>query len=300
MTPRHDMERRASPAELGLDQMTVAIAAIVPTQEGQIVAVSDARISWGDNHPAADELVLKNRRIAFKWGVMFAATDVSAYQPAVTEIQGKLGYEGSKNREEFKADEVRELARSAYERVFEDRFFREHLARFGFANIAEFRRDGFNQMGKDLYHEYAYKLARFDLGLELLVYGFGEGGKPHIFEVLNPGKVIDHDIQQYAAIGSGCTMAYAALSRKKLIPGLEETIYRLLDAKFSSETASRVGRKTHVITMNRDGKVGMMRPEHINQVRAIWDKIMAQNEPADAVDVISKTDAVTALSDGSR
>ena len=56
----------------------------------------------------------------------------------------------------------------------------------------------------------------------------------------------------YAAIGSGTLMALAALNKKPIGPTLADTVYRVVDAKFSSETARDVGKKTHVITLNKD------------------------------------------------
>jgi 20S proteasome alpha/beta subunit len=129
------------------------------------------------------------------------------------------------------ADEkqVRKAVLEAYEKEFHERFFREHLARFGYSDISDFRKNGFNELGKDIYGEYAAALARFDLGLELLVYGFNPQGNRHIFEVANPGKIISHDLRGFAAIGSGAWMALAGLNRKPINAGLSETIWRFLD-----------------------------------------------------------------------
>jgi len=90
-------------------------------------------------------------------------------------------------------------------------------------------------------------------------------------------------------------MAIAALSRRKLTAGLEETIYRVLDAKFSSETATGVGKKTHVVTRSKDGKYGMMRPEQIEAVRVAWQKQLNLPEPSEALDTIRKSRAFKAI-----
>jgi 20S proteasome alpha/beta subunit len=296
-----DAPPRRGRQALRIDEVTVGIAAIVPTAERQIVVASDAMISFGDwSIPAADETIRKSYAIAGKWGVLFAATDTTAFQPVFFGIREALGFNGLPDTNDHEAEVVRTAAQAAYEKEFNYRFFTRHLARFGFEDVSEFKRDGFSQMGKEFHAEYSYKLATFDLGLELLVYGFDPHGNPHVFEVENPGQIKNHDFLHYAAIGTGSNMAYAALARKKLTPGLEETIYRVLDAKFSAETATGVGKKTHVVTMTQTGKLGFMAQKEIEDVRSIWQKLMKQTEPKDAIEVISTSRAVTHISDGER
>jgi hypothetical protein len=241
--------------------VTIAIAAMAEFT-GQIVTASDARLSHGESLPAAEGALLKNRKIARKWGMMFAATDSTSFLPVLNETQRRLNYTGDSNSD-IDPETVCKAVQAAYEKEFNERFFREHLARFGYADIAEFRRDGFSEMGKDLYSDYALKLAKFDLGLELLVYGAFEQ-TVHLFEVVNPGKISDHGLRGYAAIGSGSTMALAALTRQPRRVALHEIIFRVLDAKFSAETARDVGKETHVITLNTEGKIGWMSARYRN------------------------------------
>jgi len=289
------LERRPAPADLGLD-VTIAIAAFVSGSD-HIVTISDARLSHGEAIQAADNATMKNRKIASKWGMMFAASDSTAFVPIITGVQHLLKYTGDKQKDvDVKAAAVIEAVQSEYEKEFNERFFREHLARFGFADIADFRRSGFNEMGKDLYGQYADALARFDLGLELLVYGFSPIGERYLFEVANPGKVISHNLSGYAAIGSGSLMAQAAINRKPIAPDLAETIYRLLDAKFSSETARDVGRKTHVITSDSSGNFGLMLEKDVESIREIWRQTIARPEPREALDIIKKSGVITGLS----
>jgi hypothetical protein len=105
-------------------------------------------------------------------------------------------------------------------------------------------------------------------------------------------------MRTYGVIGSGSMMALAALARKPIYPGLAETIYRLLDAKFSSETARDVGRKSYVITTNSSGKFSAMSQNDINKIHEIWEERLKQLDPSDALDIIGKSKAVTAISDG--
>jgi hypothetical protein len=260
---------------------------------GPIVTVSDARLSYGEAIQAADEATMKNRRIAPTWGMMFAATDATAFDPVARAIALELGFTGlHDDKRRLEIEQISKAVQRAYENEFSERFFREKLSRFGYDNIADFRSNGFLQMGKDLYHQYAMDLARFDLGLELLVYGFDSVGNHHIFEVGNPGKITSHSLRGHAAIGSGQMMALAALNRKPMAARLPEVIYRLLDAKFSSETARDVGKKTYVIVLHPSGHFEIMPQHEVEKVRDVWETVLKQREPQAALDIIQSS-AVT-------
>lgn len=278
-------------------EMTVAIAGFTSSREF-VVTVSDARLSHGEVIPAVDEATMKNRKIAARWGMMFAAQDASAFLPVLNTVYKKLSFTGAPEDPNFSDAEVKKAIVEAYESEFNERFFREYLARWGFSDIQDFRKKGFVELGKDLYGDYADKLAKFDLGLELLVYGYGTDGTRHLFEIANPGKVITHNLRGFAAIGSGSWMALAALNRKPIITSLPYTIYRLLDAKFSSETASGVGRKTHVIIMSSEGKFGAVGQAEIEQIRDIWEETLNQPEPEKAIDLIINCKGVKMVAGG--
>ncbi len=242
---------------------------------------------------AEDAATIKSRRIGRKWAVMFAAEDATAFLPVVDEVHDTLlGTSSSMDQsEDHSYGTVTRAVRAAYEQEFTERFFREHLSRFGYASIAEWRQTGFAEMGKDLYHQYAAALAKYDLGLELLGYGFNQLGNGFIFEVANPGKVISHNLRGYAAIGSGSLMALAALNRKPKTDRLTETIYRLLDAKISSETARDVGKTTYVIVLGSDGTFRLMKQPVIEKLREIWLEEQRQPDPSEALDMIEASDS---------
>jgi 20S proteasome alpha/beta subunit len=281
---------------LGIAEVTIGIAVIVPTQEAQIVTASDTRISWTGAIGATDEALTKNQRIGFKWGMLFAADDTTTYQPVLNDVRRGLGFEGFNDRRELEFDLVQQTVVDAYQKEYDKRFFESNLAKFRYNDVADFRQNGLNELGKELFYKFTDELRRFKLGLELLVYGFGPDGVAHVFEVRDPGVARSYDRNLYAAIGSGADLAYAALTRKKLVPHLESVIYRVLDAKFASENARDVGRKTQLLTLDRDGRVGEMRSSDLDQVRAIWDEQLKNFEPQSAEEVIGKSPAVTALS----
>jgi hypothetical protein len=135
-----------------------------------MVTVSDLRLSYGDMVAADDQAVMKNRKMAHGWGMMFAAEDATAFPPVIHSVYDALGWDGKQGKK-HNAETVRVAVREAYEKEFNERFFREHLARFGYSDIGDFRRNGYQEMGKDLYSQYADALARFNLGLESVLSG---------------------------------------------------------------------------------------------------------------------------------
>ena len=94
-------------------------------------------------------------------------------------------------------------------------------------------------------------------------------------------------------------MAMASLRRRHLTGNLEETIYRVLEAKFSAETASGVGKNTLLVTIDKNGNIGTMDMNEIETIRKIWEKTLLQSDPRDAIEIISRTNAVTGLTGAS-
>jgi 20S proteasome alpha/beta subunit len=267
--------------------MTIGIVAIT-APDNYIVTVSDRMLSSGDIVQASDNAALKARKISKRWVVMFSATDANLFLPIVEHASKSLGDFGA----EYDLRTVQDALLTAYARLFEAEFTSSYLVRYNIASIAAFRDLGFQKFGQERFDLICDAIDRFDLGINLLCYGYDKKKHAHIFEVSNPGKLTNHDLLGYAVIGSGSYMATAALRRKKLPPDLEMMIYRLLEAKFSAETASGVGRSTSLLTMNADGVDGAMGSGAVDKVRGIWETTLKEPEPKDALDIISKTEAV--------
>jgi hypothetical protein len=124
-----------------------------------------------------------------------------------------------------------------------------------------------------------------------LVYGFDKKGSSHIFVVANPGFSTDHDLLGYAVIGSGTYMATASLRRKRMPYDRASVAYRLLEAKFSAETASGVGASTTCFTMTRHKEKITTKSigyGSIDKLKGIWKSVLEQPEPKEALDIISK------------
>ena len=236
---------------------------------------------------ATDDAIVKLRKIGNKWAILFAADNANMFIPICRKAEMKLSQHGTN----LSFPTAQKVVCDAYKEMFDEEFTAKFLSRYGFKNIADFRALGLQQFGENQFTNICDAINRFDLGITLLVCGF-DGREPRIFEVSNPGSITDHSLLQYAVVGSGSYMALAALRRKSLNFNLEDTIYRLLDAKFSAETAAGVGKITSLITMNVDGEFGFVMSEMIGKIRKIRDNILHAPEPKSAIELIEMTTAV--------
>jgi Proteasome subunit len=248
------------------------------------VAASDRMISSGGIIRAADNGTLKARKIAKTWALMFAADDANLFLPVVTTASASLKEKG----QFFDLHTVQDIILTTYMGVFDAEVTSHYLNRYNIASITAFRDSGLSKFGQDRFNSICDAIDRFDLGLVLLVYGYDTAKQPHIFEVSNPGKITNHDLLGYAAIGSGSYTATAALRRKKLPYELNETVYRVLEAKFSAETAPGVGRSITLLTMNQDGKDGTIGYGSLEAIKEVWAKTLEEPEPPEAISIISK------------
>jgi hypothetical protein len=126
------------------------------------------------------------------------------------------------------------------------------------------------------------------------LFGHDKQKQPKLYEIECPGHVIDRNALKFAVIGSGHDMAMASLRWPPPLNFLlEDTIYRLLEAKFAAETASGVGKTTTVALRNREGRVALLPRNEIEEIRAIWKKDVADvPSPPAALKLLEKSKAV--------
>jgi hypothetical protein len=265
--------------------VTVAIVAV---SGNRLVAASDERLSFGDVHPASDG-TRKNFRLGgiLNWHFTFSADDVAMVPPVIRGILERL--EGNRTPD---AKAMMRAAEESYSEVLQKDFFVRRLAQLGFETLADFRQNGFHQLGPQAYADYLQELARHRLGLELIIYGHHQPGQPFVFRVEDPGRAIEDIVMGYSVTGSGSYMALASL-RQKPIPGdLSSTIYRVLEAKFASETASYVGQTTFLVIVNSDGTPGAMPADDIQSIKEIWKKTLKEPVSAEAKSIIQRSTGV--------
>jgi hypothetical protein len=291
--------RRPTPAEMGLE-VTIAIAAI--SMDGRIVTVSDRMISYDDIIQAEDDGVLKAQQLAPGWGTMFAGSDARLFIPvwnAITDRITSIAVDTEPGRvPQYTEAQISEAVAKGYQDLFAKEFATRYLTKWGFNSVEEFRKDGFSQLGKDVFGDLSIELSRFDLGLQLICHGHDTKGNPRIFEVENPGRIHDCDLFGYAVIGSGYWMASASLRRKPLERSMDSLTYRLLDAKFSAETASGVGRTTSVLAFNSKNEFSAMPRSEIESLRKIWEDERKKPEPNEALEIIKKSRLIKRIGNG--
>jgi hypothetical protein len=260
--------------------MTICIAATTGAALGEsdIVLASDRLLtSLNDSVPGAE--TLKARKISKTWALMFAG-DGDLFLPIYSVIKKKL--ENTNND----LATVQTAGEDTYRTFFDEQFTARYLSRYGISSISEFRILGLQQFGNK-FTEICEAIDQFDLGIDLLISGFDVDGVSHIFDVRNPGFATNHDLLGYAAIGTGETMALASLRRKPLPNARDALVYRVLEAKFSAETAAGVGPTTALFTMRSSGKDGSINRSRIEKVKKVYKAELNKPDPRKAIKIIS-------------
>lgn len=279
----HDERRPTSAELLGLD-VTIGIVALAWPH---FVAVSDQRVSFDDFHPPTERGARKIIRISENYHAAFAATEISNFKRVVSKIMEALSpYKGEPDR--VSCEKVMQFASDCYSEALREEFAARHLAQLGYSSVEQFRREGHSELGSQEYGKYLTALARFDLGVEIIVFGHHRG-LPRLFSVVNPGRVEELNWAGYAVVGSGSTLALGSLRRKPLSTLVDEAVYRVLEAKFTAEGARDVGKTTTVVVLNGDGEMKEMPVEEIDAIRAIWERTQAEPVPTDAIEIIENS-----------
>ncbi|MBX9829688.1 MAG: hypothetical protein K2Y27_32440 [Xanthobacteraceae bacterium] len=270
--------------------MTIAIVA--KAVDDIFICVSDKMVSFGDISQADENATIKSPSLGPNWGVAYSASDLNLVYPILDSIRLKMA--GSAY---WEIAQVQSFCATAYVEKFHQEFIAKRLCRYGYTTIEQFRKEGRADLG-DQFYELCRDLEKFDLGVQFLVYGYDSNKAPTIFEVSNPGYITDHDVLDYAVIGSGYYMATASLRRRPLKYHLESTIYRLLEAKFSAETASGVGKATTLLLMSSGGALSLVDDPSVERIRRIWSSAVNAPDPEDALDIIANLNGVRNVSDG--
>lgn len=289
MIPANHLQRRRAPtrAELGLD-VTIGIVAIAGNS---VVAVSDQRFSYYDVFPPTERGANKIIQITAdaSWFIAFAATDISLFVPLIRKIRGDLVATPHETRT---LDDVQRVTADAYADVRIQQFVAQHLTAIGYRDFQVFQKEGYHDLGKDEHARHMEALYKFDLGVEIIVFGYTDKNSPRLFKVCNPGRAIECAWEGYAAVGSGTYLALGALRQKAIPYTLVGTIYRVLEAKFVAEAASHVGKSTNVLVLHPNGTSAEMTEAEIGKVRAIWQKMQAKLIPHEAIAALEACEVV--------
>jgi hypothetical protein len=271
--------------------MTIAMAAVT-NPEGIIVCVSDRMISYGDFFPAEDNAIVKAIYLYDQWTCAFATNSLPYVLPIIEETRKRFkGQEPLKLQ--WDGTEAAAVMAEAYSDFFQKEFVARYLSRFGYKTMDEFRQSGRHDLGEH-FTELSIELGRFDLQTSFLLFGHDRLKQPKLYQIDSPGRVVDCNALKMAVIGSGHDMAMASLRwPPPLTHLLEDTIYRLLEAKFASETATGVGKTTTVALRNREGRVSILTRDEVDAIREIWRKDVADvPSPPSAIELLEKSHAV--------
>jgi hypothetical protein len=281
-----NLARRPTPNEMGF-AVTIGIAAAPIGTAGRpfIVTVTDMRESFGESLQGIDIGRTKFMRIAHDWGFLFAGGDARYAAPIARSIRQKLGgMTAPKNLEE-----VRDAACAAYREFREKYAVEKFLLPLHYNSIDEFKNNAKNDFG-DSISELLKKVIEFDLGFEMLVFGFDEHSTSWLIDIANPGIAVEHDSPEEWAVGSGFDSAMAMLNARHPTPSErnEETyIYRLCEAKFAAELAdTAVGRATAVGVWYPGGEWSIVFEKQISAIRAMCTKDRYRRIPRRAVRII--------------
>lgn len=248
--------------------------------------VSDMMLSWEDALPATDDAAEKLLFVHDTWHALFSGSP-SPIHAVVGRIRARHAarpISGSTELEELAC--WKRMCAEAYQAERSEQITDRFLSTYQMS-LEEFRREGYQSLGPVVFAEINNEIRNFNLGMTLLICGFDFKGFPHIFEVHDPGEVIDHDYIGYAAIGSGMPMALSVLAARSIKRlSWSDLLYRACEAKFTSETATGVGKATLVMLRPSNGIDIILPTAHIEKLRTIWETQRAIPPPSEAIKII--------------
>ncbi len=264
--------------------VTTCIAAI--SLDRAIVTASDTRMAFGSELSVGD--VIKLEGIYGEWAVLIAGPDISQ-APFIIE----------RAREILRRKTGTLLAvKNALRRAFQEQLTEviESELRLGTLNITlkDLKKEHRKGLEPKLYQELSSAIKNAKLGCRFLTYGFDDNEQPHIFDVGDPGgKAESLDKPGFWAIGNGKSSAIttlAQLGQSSEATRMEATIYNVLAAKFTSETASDVGRDTFFFVKRYGCNSFKHRGNLLADVRRIWEEKGRPSVPPEALQAIQRAE----------
>jgi hypothetical protein len=230
--------------------MTVCIAAVCPTLNA-IVMVSDTMLSddtFSREFGAIKFAELDQRKF---WMCLFAG-----FPASYSEVHRKAKTKIDAMANTATLDDVK----AAIERTYADIIDRRvcELLRPMNMTRTQFRDSGLEKLGVDEFANTLTAIKGTHLGLDLIVVGFDQNGKAHIFAVDSYGACYERDTEGFVAIGMGAAMATATLNLRddfRLSGSTEAVIYDLCEAKVAAQAARSVGDTTFGCVFHSDGRL---------------------------------------------
>jgi hypothetical protein len=244
--------------------MTVCIAAI-SYKDQCIVTASDFMLSLDWASKDTQTIKLQPLCPSGRWVAMFSGN------PTVDAHVIKVASDTiSSTGKETSADVVK-----AVEKAFRDELKRkiegELLSPYGLDRDT-FLREGFAGLGEHHFNRLASEIASVRLDTSFLIAGYEpDNGAPKLISAADPGTHEYHNSLGFCAIGAGWAQALGSLyNTYKPDLSRDDLIYRICEAKFLSESALGVGKRTVVLIVAPDGSHKGLYPEFVEPIREIW------------------------------
>ena len=183
-----------------MDNVTVCVAGIC---QGGIIALCDMMVSTGEF--GADGWALKFRNVHPQWNAFFAGNDITRIIPLIAKAGSIIENAGTHS-----LPVVTAAVRDAFTEQLIEKQTELVLARYGL-NMSDFVRTGPATFGEQVFISMKYQIDAINLDCVLLVLGFDEDSRAHIFTVEEPGVICNHDLSGFWAIGSGANRALSSL-----------------------------------------------------------------------------------------
>jgi 20S proteasome alpha/beta subunit len=259
-----------TPADWGIG-MTVCVAAYCSAADAWVCA-ADYLLSVGDM--AAENLVFKMDAIGSNWIAMSAGNDMSPLRNILGAVH-----------EEVKAKDdslptILDAFRKAYRAEITQAVETDLLSRFQM-DMSEFKRDGNNIFGPEIFSRMVYQIQETELDLAFLVVGF-DRGKERIFKVSTPGKITFYDSPGFWALGSGETAALSILFACKspiVFKSLPAVVSKVAQAKFAAERVPGVGQLTSIVILKKTHTRMHILNDELHELRKAWEDVEIEDVP---------------------
>lgn len=247
--------------------MTFCVAMLCDKSKALILA-ADKMLGIG--YIEAEPEITKILELHKNWKVMFAGEDITPVSNIVDHARASLSVEETPN-----LDVVIAAMQSSYEKQREDEADDIYLAPRGWTR-RDFIDKGKDRLPETIYADLEDKLAKYELGIQLIVAGFDSSGIGHIFVMdsdVKRGTPQRCDISGFAAIGGGGIGGSYMMHFRKCSPEMKirESLYYCLEAKWFGEHAGSVGIKTDTLIL-RDAK----EPIRLNDEETVDKKILGK------------------------
>jgi transcriptional regulator with XRE-family HTH domain len=260
--------------------VTIGIA-VKPVQGDFIITVSDMRKAFSDNFLPTEWGDVKVAPLGTRWGFLFAGGQMGYARAIQRKALDVLGFDPN-----LTFDQVKDAVNEAYNATAEELIFHKYVRRFGFSSVSDFRINSYKQLGDRITTRISDKIERFDLGMELLVYGFDETRRARFIHI-HGNDVADQSIVNAWAIGTGTFLALGDLHSKGWPDqSIESLIYWACEAKFCAEFADAVGKSTSAYIWYPSGRFSIISAGLIRRLREIWEASRWSPIPDDAADAI--------------